>query len=294
MTSELVNSNICLGFIGLGSIGLPIASNLVKAGFRLRVHTRSRKAELSNYLIGAVRCPTPQETAKGCDLLLICVTDDDAVESVLFGANGAQNSLKTGAIVIDLSTISPEKAKQFAKKLSIKGITYLDAPVTGGTEGAKEGTLSIFLGGNKRQLKEIEPILKFIGTSFYPFGSVGKGQEVKAINQVLVAGTYAAVAEGISLGECFNLPMDMLIEALQKGAASSWALKHRSKAMIKNEYPLGFKLSLHHKDLCIALNAAKEAGLELPISNRVKEMEEELITKGHEGEDISVLKRFIS
>ena len=293
MTSINVNTKTKLGFIGLGSIGLPIAANLISAGFSLKVHTRSRTAEKNNELRKAQSCSSPKDTAKGCKVLLICVSDDEAVEEVLFGNQGAEGGLKQGSVVIDLSTISPSKAKLFAENLAKKNVTYIDAPVTGGTEGAKAGSLTIFLGANKELLEKIKFILNAIGDSFYPFGKIGKGQEVKAINQILVAGSYAAVAEAIALGEALNLPMNKVIEGLQKGAASSWALTNRSQAMLNDYYPLGFKLQLHHKDLSIALKTAEESGLQLPITSKVKELEEELMEEGYHDEDVSVLRRSI-
>ena len=293
MPTNNLSEKTPLGFIGLGAIGLPIAINLFRAGFPLKVHTRSRKAEEHRELQGSKHCATPKETAKGCKVLLICVSDDNAVEEVLFGPRGAAGSLTPGQIVIDLSTISPSKAKLFAAQLAEKDVKYVDAPVTGGTEGAKQGSLTIFVGADNNWLQEITPILNVIGDSFYSFDHVGKGQEVKAINQILVAGSYAAVAEAIALGEALNLPMNKVIEGLQKGAASSWALTNRSQAMLNDYYPLGFKLQLHHKDLSIALKTAEESGLQLPITSKVKELEEELMEEGYHDEDVSVLRRSI-
>ena len=139
MTPKILNPKPCLGFIGLGAIGLPIAANLLKAGFCLKVHTRSRKAESSKELKGAQSCATPEETAEGCDVLMICVSDDDAVEEVIFGSEGAEGSLKAGTIIIDFSTISPDKSISIHNKLSKKNIFYVDCPVSGGTEGAYKG-----------------------------------------------------------------------------------------------------------------------------------------------------------
>ena len=291
MSQKKLKPKASLGFIGLGAIGLPIAANLLKAGFCLKVHTRSRLAETSNQLIGAQSCSTPKDAAKGCDVLLICVSDEVAVETVLFGPTGAESSLKEGTIVIDLSTISPSKARLFSARLAKRNIEYIDAPVTGGTEGAKDATLTIFIGASNASSKKISSVLKAIGSAFYTFENVGKGQEVKALNQILVAGSYAAVAEAIALGQTLNLPMNKVIEALQKGAANSWALSNRSQSMLKDEYPLGFKLHLHHKDLAIALRTAEESGIKLPITSKVKELEEELINQGYKDEDVSVLKR---
>ena len=293
MTLKVLSRKACLGFVGLGSIGLPIAANLIAQGFSLQVHTRSRLGESDKRLKGSKSCSSPREAAEGSDAFLICVSDDEALETVLFGPEGAEASLKEGAIVIDLSTISPSKAKSCAIRLGKRSITYLDAPVTGGTEGAINGSLTIFLGGDEDSLNSIREILDPIASYIYTFGSVGKGQEVKSINQILVAGSYIAVAEAIALGQKLGLPMEIVVEALQNGAASSWALKHRSRAMLTDKYPLGFKLHLHHKDLCIALKAAEEVGLDLPITTKVREIEKALISKGHENEDIAVLRRSI-
>ncbi len=293
MSSQNLNVKPSLGFIGLGAIGLPIAANLLRAGFDLKVHTRSRSAETNKELAKAQACASPNQAAKNCDVLLICVSDDNAVKEVLFGKKGAESSLKPGNIVIDLSTISPDNSRSFAARLAKKNVTYIDAPVTGGTEGAKAGALTIFVGANKESIKKITSIFEAIGSNFYTFGNVGKGQEVKAINQILVAGSYAAVAEAIALGQELNLPMNIVIKALQNGAASSWALVNRSQSMLKDQYPLGFKLHLHHKDLSIALNAAEESGLQLPITSKVKEIEERLIQEGYKDEDVAVLRRSI-
>ncbi len=293
MTSNKKAQKNKIGFVGLGAIGLPIATNLIKAGFQLRVHTRSRQAESSKYLKGSQPCESPAETADRCDVFMLCVSNEIAVENILFGYKGAAESLKKGSIVIDLSTISPYKAQAFAAKLAKKNITYIDAPVTGGTEGAMNGSLTIFLGCDNVFLTKIDSILYTIACKVYPFGEVGKGQEVKAINQILVAGSYAAVAEAIALGQELHLPMDLVVEALSQGAASSWALANRSQAMLKDNYPLGFKLELHHKDLNIALKIAEDSGLVLPITKKVRDLEEELIKEGYNEDDISVLRKSI-
>ena len=200
--------------------------------------------------------------------------------------------LSSGAVVVDFSTITPATSISMAERLADQGVTYLDAPVTGGTEGARAGTLTVLVGGNTQALARVQPLLEVIGESIHHFGSVGRGQQVKALNQVLVAGSYAALAEAIALGQQLGLPMQEVITALQHGAAGSWALKHRSTAMLEDHYPLGFKLALHHKDLGIALETAERAGLQLPITSQVKSMEESLIEHGHSEEDVSVLRRW--
>ena len=280
-----------LACIGLGALGLPMAANLQAAGYALRVHTRSRTAESDASLVGATPARTPAAAVLGCKALLLCVSDDDAVESVLWGEQGAGPALAPGSLVIDCSTISPATARAMADRLAQREVQFIDAPVTGGTEGAKAGRLSVLCGGDISNLERARPVLEVIGGSIHHFGAVGSGQQVKAINQVLVAGSYAAVAEAIALGQRLQLPMPAVIEALRHGAAGSWALEHRSNAMLNDHYPLGFKLALHHKDLSIALEAAQQAGLHLPITQAVQEQEQALMQAGFGDADVSVLRR---
>ena len=288
----MTRCDLRLGFLGLGALGLPMAINLHRAGFRLRVHTRSRTAETSPELEGAKRCPNPAATSAGVDVLLLCVSDDAAVEEVLFGLDGAASKLSAGSMVLDCSTIAPATAQRCSEVLARQDVHYLDAPVTGGTEGAKLGSLTVLVGGASEPLERVRPILEVIGGSIHHFGDVGRGQQVKAVNQVLVAGSYAAVAEAVALGQQLDLPMPQVIDALKNGAAGSWALDHRSTAMLEGSYPLGFRLSLHHKDLGIALDAAKDVQLDLPVTTLVQQLEFDLISYGHGDEDVSALHRW--
>ena len=225
---------------------------------------------------------------------MICVTDDNAVESVLFGDKGVAESLKPNSFVIDFSTISPNKSISIHKELNKKNILYVDCPVSGGTEGAHKGLLSLFIGASKKECVSFEHIFEVLGKSINYFNGVGKGQQVKALNQILVAGTYAAVAEAMELGKLLDLPMDDVVAALKVGAANSWPLENRSKAMLIDKHPLGFKLELHHKDLSIAIDLAKSINIDLPIASRVKEIEQSLMHDGLGELDISVLHRYIS
>ena len=287
----MTRCDLSLGFIGLGAIGRPMAANLCHAGFQLNVHTRSRSAETAPELQGARLCASPAVAADAVDVLLICVSDDQAVETVLFGSDGAASTLRPDSVVVDCSTIAPATAMACAERLAQQGIHYLDAPVTGGTEGAKAGTLTLLAGGESTALASVRPALEVIGSTIHHFGPVGRGQQVKAVNQVLVAGSYAAVAEAMALGERLDLPMDQVVEALKSGAAGSWALNHRSAGMLAGRYPLGFRLALHHKDLGIALEAAESVQLEMPISQMVRQLESDLMQRGHGAEDVSALHR---
>ncbi|MFY9250108.1 MAG: NAD(P)-dependent oxidoreductase, partial [Vulcanococcus sp.] len=204
----------------------------------------------------------------------------------------AKGHLQPGALVIDCSTISPDTSQRLAGELATQGVDYIDAPVTGGTEGAEAGTLRVLIGAELDQLERARPLLEVIGGSLHHFGPVGAGQQAKAVNQVLVAGSYAAVAEALALADRLGLPQDALVKALKGGAAGSWALENRSQQMINDSYPLGFKLALHRKDLGIALGAAAEAQLELPICERVAALEDELIEQGCGELDVSALARW--
>ena len=279
-----------LAFFGLGAIGKPMSRRLIDNGYDLNLFKRNKTNNdyQRKYFID------PKEAVLGCDGLLICVTDDDAVESVLFGKDGVADSLKPNSFVIDFSTISPDKSISIHQRLGKKKILYVDCPVSGGTEGAQNGSLSLFVGATKKECYSFEHIFKVLGKSINYFNGVGKGQQVKAINQILVAGTYASVAEALELGKLLNLPMDDVVSALKVGAANSWPLENRSKAMLIDKHPLGFKLELHHKDLSIAIDLAKSIGIDLPIASKVKEIEQRLMDAGFGELDVSVLHRYIS
>ena len=279
-----------LAFFGLGAIGKPMSERLINNGYELNLYQRNKL----NKDYKRIYFFDPIEAVTDCDGLLICVTDDDAVESVLFGDNGVADSLKPNSFVIDFSTISPHKSISIHKELGKKNILYVDCPVSGGTEGANKGSLSLFIGASKKECLSFEDIFKVLGKSINYFNGVGKGQQVKALNQILVAGTYAAVAEAIELGKLLELPMENVVSALKVGAANSWPLENRSKAMLIDKHPLGFKLDLHHKDLSIAIDLANSINIDLPIASKVKEIEQRLIQSGMGELDVSVLHRYIS
>ena len=279
-----------VAFIGLGALGAPMAARLLQAGHPLTVHNRSRERELPLAAAGARRAASVPQAVAGAAVLCLCLSDDRAVQAVLL--EQALAALAPGALVIDFSTIAPATSRALAARLETAGITYLDAPVTGGTEGARNGSLAVLVGGSGAALERARPLLEAVGSSISHFWPVGAGQQAKAVNQVLVAGSYAAVAEAIALGRRLGLPMSQVCAALEGGAAGSWALRHRAGNMICDHYPLGFRLALHRKDLAIALAEAASAGLELPLTTQVAAMEDTLIASGHADEDVSVLARW--
>lgn len=281
-----------MAFLGLGALGAPMASRLLAAGFPLTIHNRTRAAEEPLAAAGAIRAATAAEAAASSGLIALCLSDDAAVEEVLFARGGVAEGVAPGALVIDFSTIAAATSRRLAARLRDLGVGYLDAPVTGGTEGARAGTLSLLVGGASDHLDRARPLLEVVGGRISHFGPVGSGQQVKAVNQILVAGSYAALAEGLALARALGLPLQQVCAALEGGAAGSWALQNRASQMIENTYPLGFRLALHRKDLAIALKTAATAGVDLPISARVAGIEDALISAGHGDEDVSALARW--
>ncbi len=275
-----------LAFIGLGALGTPMAANLLQAGHPLLVHNRTPSAAEPLLSAGARWAASPAQAAATADCLCLCLSDDAAVQAVL---EDAIAGLQPGSLVIDFSTISPATSRAMATALGQSGVAYIDAPVTGGTEGARAGTLSVLVGADAGDLERALPVLQVVGERISHLGPVGAGQQAKAVNQVLVAGSYAAAAEAVALAQRLELPMDALLAALRPGAAGSWALSHRADGMVQGHYPLGFKLALHRKDLAIAQRAAAAVDLDLPITNQVASMEDGLIHRGHGERDVSVL-----
>lgn len=280
-----------VAFIGMGTMGVPMSLNLLKAGHQVTIHNRTREREEPVAAAGARRAASPKEAAIGAEVIITCVSDSPDVEAVMLSESGVIEGAESGAIAIDMSTISPSVTRQIAAKLGDRGISMLDAPISGGSEGAQKGTLSIMVGGDEAVFQRAYPLFEVMGTMITHVGAIGSGQITKAINQVIVAGTYWSVAEGMALGLKAGLDMDKVVQAVGSGAAASWGLTNRSGNMIKNDYPLGFRVRLHRKDLDIALEAARELGVALPIAAFVEQNETSLITRGYGDEDISSIAR---
>ncbi|HUZ85289.1 MAG TPA: NAD(P)-dependent oxidoreductase [Gaiellales bacterium] len=280
-----------IGVVGLGTMGAPMARHLIAAGHQVVVHNRTREREQALAALGAGRAGSPAEAAADADAVLTCVSDTPDLEQVLFGASGAAAGLGSGALVVDCSTVSPAATSVFAARLAGQGVGMVDAPVSGGSEGAERGTLTVFVGGAQADVARALPLLQTFGSRITHLGPSGAGQAAKAVNQVIISGTYATVAEGIALAEAAGLPLDALVEALSAGAAASWVLANRAANMVTGTYPLGFRVALHRKDLGIALDEAARAGLTLPVSSLVAAEEDRLIELGHGDEDVSALAR---
>ena len=244
--------------------------------------------------LGAEKASSPADLARSCAIVVACLTDSPQVEEVLFGADGLAEGFASGSLFIDCSTLSPLKAQEFAERLAAQGVSMLDAPVSGGSEGAKNATLTIMVGGDDADVERASGVLGAMGRSVNHLGPVGSGQWAKAINQVILCGVYLGVAEGVTLGLKAGLDVERVLSALKGGAAGSWVLENRSGRMIDDEYPLGFKISLHRKDLAIGLDLAESVGAVLPVTAMAATFEDELIAEGHGDDDNSALARPIS
>jgi 3-hydroxyisobutyrate dehydrogenase len=282
-----------VGFVGLGTMGGAMAANAARAGFDVSAWNRTPGRAAGLEEVGVHLRESPAAVAAASDVVITIVSDTPDVEAVLFGVGGVAEGAKAGTLVVDMSTISPSATRQFAERLGAIGVGMLDGPVSGGSEGAKKGTLSIFIGGDAEDLERARPVLESLGTTITHVGPIGSGQAVKAVNQVILAGTYIGVAEGIVLAIKAGLDVEQTVAALSGGAAQSWVLTNRSGRMLANDYPLGFKVALHRKDLGIALSMARELGASLPISALVEALEAGLIGQGHEDDDMSAVARSI-
>jgi 3-hydroxyisobutyrate dehydrogenase len=274
-----------VSFLGLGTMGSAMALNIARAGFPVTVWNRTPGRAPDILALGGSEAATPAEAAAAGEVVVVCVSDTPDVEAVLFGPAGAAEGAPAGSVIVDMSTISPTATREFARRL--------DAPVSGGSEGARKATLSIFVGGDADALERVRPVLATMGTTITHCGSSGAGQVVKAVNQVILAGTYVGVAEGLVLAMKSGLDPEIAVAALSGGAAQSWVLANRSERMIANDYPLGFRTALHLKDLRIALDLATELGAELPVTALTAALEEDLVAAGHGDEDVSNVARAI-
>jgi 3-hydroxyisobutyrate dehydrogenase len=282
-----------IAFLGLGTMGAAMAANLVRAGFQVTGWNRTpgRTPQLTE--LGVAMAATPAAAVAEADVVVICVSDTPDVEAVLFDPDGVVDGARRGTLVIDCSTIAPSGSWDFAARLRERGIAMVDAPVSGGSEGAQKATLTIFVGGDAEDVERGRPVLAAMGRTITHVGPIGAGQAVKAVNQVILAGAYLGVAEGIVLAIKAGLDVEQVVSALGGGAAQSWVLENRSGRMLDNDYPLGFKVALHRKDLGIALELANQLGAALPVSALAAQLESGLIARGHGDDDMSALARAI-
>ena len=285
-----------IAVLGMGTMGAPMATNLIKAGCEVTVHNRTREREEPLGKLGAARAESPDAAAATAAIVLSCVSDTPDVERVLLDPEtGAINGLAPGGLVIDCSSVSPAATRRFATQFRAKGIGYVDAPVSGGSEGAIKGTLAIMCGGTEEDYDRAKPVLQIIGDSekITRIGPVGCGQIAKVANQVAITGTFMALAEALTLAYRAGANPERVVHAIGGGVAGSWILNNRSDKMLNDNYPLGFRTRLHRKDLGIALETARELQVPVPIASLVATIEDALIAQGYGDEDMSNLARFV-
>jgi len=270
-----------------------MAERLVKAGHDVVVHNRTRAKEEPLAALGAGRAATPADCAAQRELVITVVSDTPDVQAVVLGDEGAVLGMEAGSVLVDMSTISPATTRRLAAALAEHAVDMLDAPVSGGSEGAANGALSIMVGGDEKVLARVRPALDVLGKTVTHVGGIGAGQVAKAVNQVILAGTYASVAEGMALAQSAGIDVQAALRALSGGAAASWVLENRAANMLSGSYPLGFRTRLHRKDLGIALAAARDLGVAIPVAAFVEQLETSLIRQGYGDEDVSNIARIV-
>ncbi len=253
-----------VGWIGLGIMGAPLAGHVLRAGHPLFIYSRTREKAAPLVARGATWCESPAAVARRCDVLLTMVTDTPDVETVLFGVDGAIEGLRSGAVVVDLSTISPDAARVMAARLAEQGVTLLDAPVTGGDVGARNATLTIMVGGPGEAFERVRPVLERLGKRIVHVGPSGAGQALKACNQVLCALNMVGVCEALMLARRAGIDPGLLVDTLQHGAGGSWALANLGVKINAGDLQPAFMIELIQKDLRIVQDTAARLGLPLP------------------------------
>lgn len=277
------------GFIGLGAMGAPMARNLARAGLLAAVYNRTgEKAALLASEVGVPAAASPAGLAAACEVVVLCVSAD---ADVLATVDALLPALMEGAIVIDCSTVSADTAREAARRLAGAGASFLDCPVSGGTEGAVNGTLSIMVGGDAAALERARPVLEAMGSRIVHMGGHGAGQATKAVNQIAVAGVNQAVSEALAFALAQGLDLGRVIEAVGGGAAQSWFLANRGPNMERMAFPLGFRVTLHQKDLGICKVMAAAHGVQLPVVEMTMVHYQRLIDAGFGDEDVSSLYR---
>lgn len=278
-----------VGFIGLGIMGLPMAGNLVKAGYDVLGYNRSRPKVDRFVDAGGRGAGSVAETVRGADVVVTMLPDSPDVEQVVLGDSGVLENAARGALVVDMSTVRPATARRLAEAGARTGVRVLDAPVSGGEGGAVDGTLSIMVGGEDADVAAARPLLDVVGSTVVHVGPGGAGQTVKAANQLIVAGTIELVAEAIVLLEAEGVDTESAVQVLAGGMAGNRILERRSAGMLARQFQPGFRVELHDKDLGIVAETAREAGVVVPLGALVTQLMASLQAQGHGGLDHTAL-----
>ncbi|MBS1889459.1 MAG: NAD(P)-dependent oxidoreductase [Actinobacteria bacterium] len=280
-----------IGFIGLGVMGAPMARNLLAADLEVVAWNRSPEPLAELVEAGARPADGPASVAAAADVVITILSDDAAVRAVLGGPDGAIAAAPAGALVIDMSTVSPALARELAAEAAARGVGFLDAPVSGGDVGARDGTLSIMVGGEATDVERARPVFEVLGSRVTHVGAAGAGQVAKACNQILVAVIFAGLAEALVLGSKLGADPAAILDAVGGGMAANRIMEVRRENFLRHDFAPGFKIDLHHKDLEIALGASGEVDAPLPLTAEVQQMLRQLRAAGHGDEDDSALLR---
>jgi 2-hydroxy-3-oxopropionate reductase len=278
-----------VGFIGLGVMGKPMARNLIEAGHELVLFSRTRASVDEVAEDGGTAAGSPRELAEQADVVILMLPDSPQVREVLDGDDGLLAGAREGSLVIDMSTISPVVTREIAAEAGERGIGWVDAPVSGGDIGAREATLSIMAGGSDGDFARAKPLFEALGKTIVHVGPVGAGQVVKACNQIVVALTIEAVSEALVLGSKAGVDPATIIEVLSGGMAANKVMEVRGRNFLEHDFTPGFRIDLHHKDLGIALQTAREYGVALPNTAAVDQMLQALRSNGRGERDHSAL-----
>lgn len=278
-----------IGFIGLGIMGLPMAKNLMEAGHELVLYNRTRKKAEEIAGNGATVADSPKEVAEESDIVITMLPDSPDVAEILTGEGGVAQGLREGALVIDMSTISPVVTKEVAERIRENGGSLLDAPVSGGDVGAQGGTLSIMVGGSEEDFERARPLFEVLGKTVTHVGPVGSGQVVKACNQIVVALNIEAVSEALVLGKKAGIEPEKILDVLGGGLAGSAVIEAKREKFLLHRFDPGFRIELHHKDLGIALAAGREYEVSLPVTALVDQTLQALRNKGFGDRDHSAI-----
>ncbi len=258
-----------LGFVGLGIMGGGMVLNLLNAGFEVAVWNRTASKMEPAVAAGATAAQSPAEVAAQSDIVFVCVGNTDDVAHVVLGEEGVIQNARQGMLVVDHSTISPQGTREIAAALNEKGVYMLDAPISGGNEGAANGTLSIMIGGDAEQVERAMPYLQAMGKTITHVGDQGAGQSVKLVNQILCAGSMICVGEALLFAEASGLDLDKTLEAVSGGAAGSWSLSNRGPQVVKRDWRPGFTIDFQQKDLRLVMEAADQVGAPMLLTSMV-------------------------
>lgn len=266
-----------VAFLGLGIMGRSMAANLVKAGHEVAVWNRTPGKQVEGARVAA----TPAEAATGAEVVWMCVSDTQAVEQVLFGAEGVQNSLTSGMIVVDSSTISPSATQDFAQRLRSRGVDYVDAPVTGSKIGAENASLIFIVGGDEAVIERVKPLFDAMGKQVFRMGETGKGQAAKLVMNLQIALIFEGFAEALTLATKLGVNTEALISVVQASMIRSGVVDYKAPFILKRDFSPNFPLRLMHKDIHLALDAAREARVKLPGLETVEEVYDLASEEGH-------------